>query len=72
MLQRQDIRPGPSSQTTFNWPPSLVTEERLIGIISASNAVIVQTLPKEEMTWDKAMEEILRDNAKAWQRLADY
>jgi hypothetical protein len=71
MLRQQDIRPGPSSQTTFIWSQLVPVEEQTaIESISfhASNFIIQAS---RERVWDEMMEEVLQERSQAWERLAD-
>jgi hypothetical protein len=71
-LFREDIRPGPSSQTTTRWPLIVqAEEERTISGYVSLNGGDITIQPAQDNTWDEVVEEILRDRAELWKRLAD-
>jgi hypothetical protein len=66
-----DIRPGPSSQTTTQWPLSVrIGEEQLVSENVSLDGGNVVIQPPREKTWDEVMAEVLHDYSKAWKRLA--
>ncbi len=71
-LFREDIRPSPSSQTTTRWPLIVqAEEERTISGYVSLNGGDIAIQPAQDNTWDEVVEEILRDRAELWKRLAD-
>ena len=71
-FQDTDIWSGPSSQTTTTWPLVVRSEqEELInGYVSLDGGEFTIG-PVRERSWDEVVEEVLRDRAELWRRLAD-
>ena len=72
ILDRLDIMPGPLSQTTSVWP--LVyreVAEQIIGLDAEHSADSPTIQVVGERTWEDVVEEVLRDRAELWERLAD-
>ncbi len=71
IFDKQNMLPGPSSQTSSIWPLVLREgDEQITGHSvdhAAGSPVILAT---RERTWDEVMEEVLDEYAEAWERLA--
>ncbi len=77
MLQEQlflnlGVRPGPSSQTTMDcWSSTPVEGERIIVDSPSFHAGTLAIQPPREAIWDGVIEQVLKDRAEAWERLAE-
>jgi hypothetical protein len=67
-----DIRPGPSSQTTACWMVSTeMGPTRVVADSYSHDAGNFIVEPPRLEVWDDIVENVLRDRAELWKRLAD-
>lgn len=73
VFENASLYPGPSSQTTTNWPLSVRVddEHQLVSNMLTLEGGIIVAEPADESTWDEVADEVLRDRAELWRRLAD-
>lgn len=72
ICERQDFYPGPSSQTTSQWPLTVQLSEvqvRSSGVSLDGGGLVLQS--QRECTWDEAVDDVMRDRAELWSELSD-
>lgn len=70
--ERQDFYPGPSSQTTSQWPLTIQLSEaqlRSSGVSLDGGGLVLQS--QRECTWEEAVDGVMRDRAELWSELSD-
>lgn len=66
------FNPGPSSQTTNQWPLVMQTGEeqlRSSGVSLDGGDSILR--PPRELTWNEAVDEVMEDRAELWAELSE-
>lgn len=69
---RRDLYPGPSSDTTSEWPLTVQLSEVRVqssGVGLDGGGLVSQS--QRECTWDEAVDEVMRDRADLWSELSD-
>lgn len=69
---KHEFYPGPSSQTTSQWPLTIQSSEgqlRSNGVSLSAGDIIVQS--QRELTWDEAVDGVMHDRAELWRELSE-